>query len=101
MFSYLYLIIIGSSSLFVWFILSFLENKSGASLEYKNSVKINNKPRREIILLKIYKYSPNQIAAVIEEVGKKLTDNTVEEILYALNRKYGEWNNVPLETNKN
>lgn len=101
MLSYFYLIIIGSSSLFVWFILSFLEKKSGGSLEYKNSVKVNYKARREISLLKIYKYSPNQIAAVIEEVGKKLTENTVDEILYALTSKYGEWNTAHQEANKN
>lgn len=101
MLSYFYLIIIGSSSLFIWVIISFIEKKSGTSLDYKNSLKVNYKARREISLLKIYKYSPNQIAAVIEEVGKKLTENTVEEILYALTRKYGEWNTAHQETNKN
>lgn len=101
MISFFYLSVIASSSLFVWFVLSFLEKKSGASLNTKSAIKINYQSSKEITLLKIYKYSPLQIAAAIEEIGKKLSENTIDEVLYVLKNKYGEWNAVPQETTNN
>jgi hypothetical protein len=101
MISFFYFSVIASSSLFVWFFLSFLEKKSGASLNTKSALKINYQASKEITLLKIYKYSPLQIAAAIEEIGKKLSENTIDEVLYVLKNKYGEWNAVPQETTNN
>lgn len=101
MISFFYFSVIASSSLFVWLVLSFLEKKSGASLNTKSAIKINYQSSKEITLLKIYKYSPLQIAAAIEEIGKKLSENTIDEVLYVLKNKYGEWNAVPQETTNN